>query len=138
MSVFSSPRFLRNVLLLDAVSCLACGALQVFAVGPAATVLGLPSGLLSASGIFLLVYACVVAFIATRNPIPRPLVWLLVFGNFGWAVLCVGLLFSSAAAHVSVWGTAYVLLQAATVVVLAELQWFGLRRQGSPSGFSAA
>lgn len=127
MSVFSSPRFLRNLLLADAASCVGCGVLQVAATGPASYAMGLAPSLLTGSGVFLLVYACVVAFIATREPIPRTLLWLLVFGNLGWAVLCVGLLLSGAVQATAL-GTAYVILQAVTVTVLADLQWFALRR----------
>lgn len=125
MSIFSSPNFLRNLLLLDAASCVGCGALQVFATGSASSMMGLAPGLLMETGVLLLVYACVVAFIATRNPVPRALVWLLVFGNLGWAVLCVGLLLSGAV-HPTALGSGYVILQAVTVLLLADLQWFGL------------
>ena len=86
MSFFSSPRFLGNVLLADTASCLACGGLQVALAGGAARLFGLSSPLLLGTGLFLLVYAAAVAFIATRDAIPRPLVWLLVLGNLGWAV----------------------------------------------------
>lgn len=48
-------------------------------------------------------------------------------GNLGWALGCVLLLISGSVAP-TVLGTAYVLVQALTVGVLAELQFFGLRR----------
>lgn len=130
MSVLSSPRFLRNVLLADALSCFACGALQVSLTDSLSALLGLEHVLLLGTGVFLLVYAVVVCFIATRNPVPRGRVWLLVFGNLGWAVSCVGLLFSSNV-HATPLGVAYVVLQAGTVTLLAELQWFGLRRSAA-------
>lgn len=72
-------------------------------------------------------YAAVVAFVSTRSPLPRPLVWVLVMGNLVWAAACAGLLFSGQVAP-TLLGTAYVVLQALTVAVLAELQFFGLRR----------
>lgn len=127
MSVMSSPNFLRNVLRLDALSCLACGLLQLAFPGQMARLLNLPAPLLAYTGEFLLVYAAVVGFISTRSPLPRPLVWALVMGNLGWAAACAGLLFSGQVAP-SLLGTAYVVLQALTVAVLAELQFFGLRR----------
>jgi uncharacterized membrane protein YdcZ (DUF606 family) len=123
----SSPNFLRNVLRADALSCVACGVLQVVFTGQMAQLSGLPQALLAYTGEFLLVYAAVVAFVSTRDPLPRPLVWLLLAGNLGWAIACALLLLSGRVAP-SMLGTAYVLAQALTVAVLAELQFFGLRR----------
>jgi hypothetical protein len=127
MSIFSSPQFLRNVLIADAASCVATGALQLAFTNSLAQVLKLPAPLLTGTGWFLLAYAATVAFIATRKPIPRPLVWLLVIGNFGWAIGC-GALLASGFVSPSTLGVAWVAAQAITVVVLAELQWMGLRR----------
>lgn len=123
----SSPNFLRNVLRADALSCVACGVLQVVFTGQMAQLLGLPGALLAYTGGFLLVYAAVVAFVSTRDPLPRALVWVLVAGNLGWAIACALLLVSGRVAP-SMLGTAYVVAQALTVAVLAELQFFGLRR----------
>jgi hypothetical protein len=123
----SSPNFLRNVLRADALSCVACGVLQVVFTGQMAQLLGLPEALLAYTGEFLLAYAAVVAFVSTRDPLPRPLVWVLVAGNLGWAIACALLLVSGRVAP-SLLGTAYVVAQALTVAVLAELQFFGLRR----------
>lgn len=123
----SSPNFLRNVLRADALSCVACGVLQVVFTGQMAQLLGLPGALLAYTGGFLLVYAAVVAFVSTRDPLPRALVWVLVAGNLGWAIAC-GLLLVSGRVAPSMLGTAYVVVQALTVAALAELQFFGLRR----------
>ena len=127
MRIASSPHFLRNVLLADALSCIACGALQAGFTGQLASLFQMPPALLQATGWFLLVYAALVCWIALRKPIPRALVWLLVAGNAGWALACIALLASGAVAPTTL-GTAWVLAQAATVAVLAELQWTALRR----------
>jgi hypothetical protein len=127
MSIFESPRFLRNVLFVDAASCLATGALQVAFTQTLAELLNLPAPLLLGTGVFLLAYAAVAAFVATRSPIPRGLVWLFVAGNFAWAAGCAALLVARPLAP-TLLGQAWVIAQAATVVVLAELQWTGLRR----------
>lgn len=124
----SSPNFLRNVLRADALSCVACGVLQVVFTGQMAQLLGLPEALLAYTGEFLLVYAAVVAFVSTCDPLPRPLVWALVAGNLGWAIACALLLLVSGRLAPSMLGTTYVVAQALTVAVLAELQFFGLRR----------
>ena len=50
-----------------------------------------------------------------------------VAGKLAWVAGCGLLLFGGYVAP-SVPGTAYVLVQALTVAVLAELQYFGLRR----------
>jgi hypothetical protein len=126
-AVAASPHFLRHVLRADALSCVACGLPQVAFTAPLAALLGLPETLLGYTGEFLLVYAAVVAWVSTRQPVPRGLVWLLMAGNFAWALGCVALLLGTGLKPTTL-GTAYVLVQALTVVVLAELQFFGLRR----------
>ncbi|MEO8387620.1 hypothetical protein [Polaromonas sp.] len=127
--MLSSPNFLRNVLRVDALSCIACGALQVAFPAAMARLLNLPEPLVAYTGEFLLVYAAVVALVSTRNPLPRSVIWTLVAGNLGWAALCV-LLLTSGRVQPTALGVAYVVMQAVTVAVLAELQFFGLRRWG--------
>lgn len=127
MSIFASPRFLRHVMLADAASCFATGALQAAFPAALATLLGLPAGLLLATGWFLLGYAAVAAYVGTRDPVPRAPVAVFAVGNLAWAVACVALL-AGAWVQPTALGTAYVLAQAATVVVLAELQRLGLKR----------
>jgi hypothetical protein len=128
MSVFSSPVFLRRVLFADALSCLATGAAQLLFAEALTGLLGLPTGLLVGTGIFLLAYAALVALVATRDPLPPEMVWVFVIGNAGWALGCGALLASGLLAPTAL-GQAWVIAQAATVVVLAELQWTCLRRQ---------
>lgn len=127
MSVLSSPQFLRNVLLADAITGLGSGVLQLLFTGTMASMLGLPAGLLTATGVFLLAFAAALAFLATRQPIPRAPVWIVVVGNMGWAVGCVVLL-ASGVFPVTALGMAYLLVHAVTVFVMAELEWMGLRR----------
>ena len=74
----------------------------------------------------MLAYGAAIACLSSRQPLPRTLVWLVVAGNLGWAVACVGLLVSGQVQPTSL-GIAYVALQAVTVAVLAELQFSGLR-----------
>ena len=130
MSVFASPRFLPNVMWADAASCAAPGALQVAFTDALARLTGLPAPLLMGTGVFLLSYAAAAAFMASRSTPPRTLIGLVVFGNFGWAVACIALLVSGVFT-VTALGVAWVIAQAICVVVLAELQWTGLRRTRS-------
>lgn len=127
MSMFAYPRFLPRVMWADAASCAASGALQLVAGQPLSDVTGLPLALLQSTGWFLLGYALLAAWMAARSPVPRRLIGLVVVGNLGWAVGCVALL-AFGGLGLSAWGVAWVLAQALVVVVLAELQWTGLRR----------
>jgi hypothetical protein len=131
MSVFASPRFLPRVMWADAASCAATGVVQLAFAGALARLTGLPAPLLVATGVFLLAYAGAAAWMASRALPPRRLIGLVVAGNFGWAAACIALLATSAAA-ISSLGYAWVTAQAVTVVVLAELQWMGLRHGRHP------
>ena len=129
-SFMSSPHFLRNVLGADALSCIACGLLQVVFTDSMVALLNLPRTLIAYSGEFLLAYGVLVAWLSTRMPLPRPLVWLLIAGNLAWAAACM-VLFFGGGVRLSALGMTYVAVQALTVVVLAELPYFGLRRQAT-------
>src|SRR3569623_811398 len=115
MSMFDSPRYLRNVLVADSLSCIATGALQVMFTAPLAQLLRLPPLLLQGTGWFLLAYAAIVGVVATRDPIPRGFAWLFVAGNFAWAAACAALL-AAAPLSPSLLGEAWVVAQAVTVV----------------------
>ncbi len=130
MSVFASPSFLPRVMWADAASCAATGALQVAFTGVLARMTGLPVPLLMGTGVFLLGYALAAALMASRSTPPRLLIGLVAAGNIGWAVACIALLVSGLFA-LSALGVAWVLAQAACVVLVAELQWIGLRRSRS-------
>lgn len=126
MSIFASRRFLPRLMWADAASCAATGALQLVFAGALARLTGLPMPLLLATGVFLLAYAGAAAWMASRALPPRRLIGWVVAGNFGWAAACIALL-AAGGTSISLWGWAWVLAQAVTVVVLAELQWMGLR-----------
>ena len=132
MSLFASPRFLRNVLLLDATTGLGSSALQLGATAWLATWTGLPSRLLLESGVFLLLYGLALVWLARRDPIPAAGVWLLVIGNTAWAVACIALMIGPWLAPTP-WGLAYLALHAMSVLVMAQLQWIGLRQLRSSS-----
>ncbi|WP_182283626.1 hypothetical protein [Comamonas testosteroni] len=126
MSIFASPRFLRHVMWADAASCAVTGALQLVVTQTLVDLTGLPAALLTGTGLFLLAYASAAAWMARRQPLPRTLIGLVALGNLGWAIGCAILVFASGLA-LSVWGLAWVAAQAVVVLVLADLQWAGLR-----------
>jgi hypothetical protein len=133
MSFPTFPSFLRYVLWADALSCLACGLLQVTLTATVSERLGLPSMLLVDTGMFLLFYGAAVAFLATRIYTPRAIIWLLIAGNIGWAVACIALLLGGGLEPTWL-GKAYVVAQALAVAVLAELQYLGVRRINTSFG----
>jgi len=126
MSIFASSRFLPRVMAADALSCAATGALQLGLTDTLARLTGLPTALLTGTGVFLLAYAALAAWMARRPVPPRRLIGLVVVGNLAWAAGGVALLASGLVAH-TVLGAAWVLVQGVVVIVLAQLQWMGLR-----------
>lgn len=139
MSFFASPRFLPRVMWADAASCAATGALQLAATQPLAELTGLPSSLLTGTGIFLLAYALAAGWMARRQPVPRTLIGLVAVGNLGWALGCAALILGSGL-PLNAWGVAWVAAQAVVVLALADLQWAGLRatRHAAAGGQQAA
>ena len=131
MSMFASPRFLRGVLWADAASCFASGALQLAALDALPRLFGLPQVLLLDTGVFLVAYALMAAWAATRPVPPRKWVALFAVGNGVWAVGCVA---AVALLQPTSPGIAWIAMQAATVLVLADLQWMGLRRGAASPG----
>lgn len=125
-SLFASPRFLPRVMALDAASCAATGAVQLAAAGPLAALTGLPQALLGGTGVFLLAYALVAAWLARGQGVQRGLIGLVALGNLAWAAGCVALI-AGGWLLLTGWGVAWLVLQAVVVVVLADLQWMGLR-----------
>jgi hypothetical protein len=128
MTFADRPNFLRNVLLVDAATCVVSGLLMTIAARPVADLTGLPAGLLGSAGLSLFPIAAFIAFVATRQPAWPIGVWRVILGNIGWAVGCLGLLLGAFASPTAV-GIAFVSAQAIAVAVLAELELTGLRRR---------
>jgi hypothetical protein len=129
MPLKTHQNFLRYVLWADAISCLVCGILQVALAGPLSSYLGLSASLLMDTGVFLLVYAAVVAFLATRTQVPGAILGLLIVGNIVWGVLAVAILLEGDA-RITLLGKGYVTAQALTVLILAQLQYLLVRQAG--------
>lgn len=127
LSFTVTPIILRKVLWADALSGAATGALQLAVPGVLAVWLGLPVALLTNTGLAIFAFVALASFVATRVDTPRSLLMLLVVSNWAWVVGCVALAFSGALTPTAL-GVGYLLVQAAVVTVLAELQWMGLRQ----------
>ena len=126
-NLMSSPRFLRAVVWFDASTGVLLGVLHLLLTAPLAEWLGLPAGLLQVTGAMLLGYAALATSIARSEPMPRGWLWVLIVGNFAWALASLALLLGPAAAP-TLPGQAYLLVHVVSVALLAELQWMGVRR----------
>ena len=126
MSIFAHPQFLRRVLWADAAAGAASSLLHLLAGGALGSLLGLPYAVFAMSGIGLLVFVAIATYLAVCDPSPRGLVSMLIAGNWAWVGGCVVifLMYANAATPL---GQVYILVQAAAVAALAELEWFGLR-----------
>jgi hypothetical protein len=124
---FQSPSFLRRVLLVDAAASAATGLLMVVGAGLLQGLLELPASLLQSAGFILLPFAALVAWLATRQQPWRAAVWAVIIANALWTLESIALLLSGSFAP-NVLGQVFVVAQAAVVVVLAELEYFALRR----------
>lgn len=126
--------FLKRALLADAVVSGATAALQLAATERLTIALELPRLLLVGSAEFMLIYAAVLVYMATRQRIVAPAVKGVVFGNLLWGLAGIALLLSGGLAP-NRFGAGFVLLQSFAVSVLAGLQWLGLRRS-APAGWA--
>jgi len=122
--------FLRRALLADAV--FSGGAALGFAFGAStfAALFNLPEALLRETGLFLIAYAALVGWLASRAAVAKALVLLVVVGNAAWTVGSIALLLSGAVSP-NLAGELMVVAQAIATGVFAELQYVGLRRSGS-------
>jgi len=121
----SSTLFLRRVLALDSLSCLAMGLAMGFGAGPLAPLLGLPEPLVRWAGLVLLPLAAFIGWLASRQVPPRLLVWVVILGNLGWTVESFLVV---ARTQPTALGTAFVSAQALAVLGLAALEYLGLRK----------
>jgi hypothetical protein len=121
----SSTLFLRRVLALDSLSCLAMGALMALGAAALAPLFGLPEGLIRTAGLLLLPLGAFIFWLAARPAPPRALVWMVVVGNLGWTAESFALL---AQRDTTALGAAFVSAQALAVLALAGLEYIGLRK----------
>ena len=126
MSIFAHPQFLRRVLWADAISGAATSLLHLLAAGALSSLLGLPYGILAMSGAALIIFVAIATYLAVCDPIPRGLVSMLIASNWAWVGGSVVIFFMYSASATPL-GQVYILVQAAAVAALAELEWFGLR-----------
>jgi hypothetical protein len=130
MSTIIPSPLLRQALLSDAVTTIACALLMLFGAGFLDPLLGLPANLLRTAGFILVPYAAWVAYLGTREGVQRVLVWAVVAVNALWTLDSILLLVSGWVAPTPA-GYAFVIAQAAVVALYAELQAMGLKRSAA-------
>ena len=125
MSPIQSNNTLQNVLLLDAATCIAAGALMALGSNFVAGLTAIPAPLLTWAGLILFPCAALMIFAGLQASPSRPIVWLIVLGNIGWVIASLGV-FAFIAPNAL--GTIFILAQAAVVAVLALLEHNALQR----------
>lgn len=127
MQAISDRNFLRTVLLIDAMTCVATGVLMAGAAGFVASLTQLPADLLFYAGASLFPIAAFMAFVATGGNLAPLGVWLVIIGNAAWVAGSL-LLLADSRLSPNALGYAFVAVQAAAVALLAMLEYVGLRR----------
>jgi hypothetical protein len=121
---------LRQALLADAVLSGATGLLMLLGAGFLAGLLDLPEALLRYAGLALVPYVAFVAYVATRKPISRAAVWVVIVANDLWAAASVALLLTGWLTPNAL-GTGFVLFQALVVAALSAVQFVAVRRSAA-------
>ena len=127
MTSIRASSLLRRVLVVDAVTSGAMGVAMIAFAELFASLLQLPVELVSEAGIVLLPFAAFLGFVASRPEPTRIAVWIIIALNAVWVVDSIMLLFSGWVAPNGL-GYAVVIAQAAAVLVLADLEYMGLKR----------
>lgn len=119
---------LRALLRLDALIGLACGLALSLGAAPLGALFGLPPGLLLGAGLALFPCAGLMALAAQR--LSRPLVALVVIGNWAWAAASLAVL---ALTSPTALGAVFVLAQAALVAGFAWAEGRAAARAPQPA-----
>lgn len=127
MILLQPSPLLRLTLKIDALAGGAMGLLMALAAQPLGQLLGLPFVLLLVAGIVLLPLALVLYWMSNQPALSRTGVWMVIALNALWVVESVALLVTGYVQPTTL-GYAFVVGQALVVGLLAELEFFGLRR----------
>lgn len=121
---------------LDAAASGALGVLALVAGAVLDGLLGTPLALLVPVGLFLVAFAASVWVVGTRPRIDRTAARSVVAVNLVWVLASIALV-AAGPLPLTIIGVAFVLAQAAAVLLFADLQFLGLRR-ARPDARSAA
>lgn len=123
----SPDSFIRRTLLLDAAMSGACAVLLIAGAGTLADLLGLPEDLLFISGLILVPFVGMLVWLMRAGSPSAIGVRAIIAINVAWVAASAVLLVSGLVDPTPL-GTAFVIVQAAAVLVFAELQIIALRR----------
>ncbi|MBA4759689.1 hypothetical protein [Sphingosinicella sp.] len=121
---------LRRALMLDAVMSGACAILLLAGASALAGLLGLPETLLFASGLVFVPFVALLLWLMRAASPPAAGVRAVIAINLAWAASSAALLLSGLVDPTPL-GTAFVIVQAAAVLVFAALQIGALKRTAS-------
>lgn len=127
MTLLQPSPLLRLTLKIDALAGGAMGLLMALAAQPLGELLGLPFVLLMVAGIVLLPLALVLYWMSNQPALSRTGVWAVIALNALWVVESAALLVTGYVQPTTL-GYAFVIGQALVVLLLAEMEFFGLRR----------
>jgi hypothetical protein len=125
-----SSQLLRRALLADAIFSGAGALAMAPGASMLAALLDLPETLLLETGLFLIAYTALVAWLGTRAAVPKLVVAIVIAGNAAWTIASIVLLLSGAVSP-NLLGELFVVAQAIATGVFAEMQYLGLRRSSS-------
>lgn len=127
MTLLQPSPLLRLTLKVDAIAGGAMGLLMALAAQPLGELFGLPFVLLLVAGIVLLPLALVLYWMSNQTLLSRTGAWAVIALNSLWVVESAVLLVTGYVQPTAL-GYAFVIGQALVVLLLAELEFFGLRR----------
>ena len=122
-----SASTLRRVLWLDAASGIGMGLSHLALAEPLSGWTGIPVAWLQVAAVIVFGAAALAAWLATRASPAAAGVRILATGNFAWVAASLWLAFGEGLPLTAL-GLTWVLLQAVTVLVLAEVEWAGSRQ----------
>jgi hypothetical protein len=127
MSLVAMSSFLRRALQADALVSAAAGAAMSLGAPVLAPFLNLPHGLLVGAGVVLFPWAAALGWLAGKTAVPAAAVWTVIGLNAVWVIESVWLALGGMV-RPNAFGEAFIAVQALAVVVLAELEFIGMRR----------
>lgn len=134
MRTFRSILNLSRVLLIDAGTCAAMGALLLLASTAISELTRIPEPLLRYAGASLFPIAAFITFVAFRGDAGARWVWLVILGNALWVAASFALFMGVIAPNPI--GAAFIVVQALAVIALTWLEVVALRPGPSRSAAS--
>lgn len=120
---------LRHAVLADGVISGAMGVLLFAASGPLSGLLGLPAAFLFWVGLALLPWMAALVLVARKERLSGGAVEAVIALNALWVLASIALIVADPFGMTAL-GIAFVVAQALAVTVFADLQFFGLKREG--------